>query len=83
MIREAYITPIDIDTVSIVEPLQSPGHIDVKIQVMFILLSTDSCQICKKVFMNVLSEWLRSLDLIVDGGVERQSPADHFNDLTR
>jgi hypothetical protein len=33
--------------------------------------------------MNIFIEWLRSLDLIVDRGVECQSFADHFDDLIK
>lgn len=80
-LRPTHIAVVDPNTVPVVEPLEGAREVDVEIEVVSVLRFVNSRQICEKVFVNILREWLGGTNLVVHGGVKRQGLADYFDDL--
>lgn len=55
---------------SIIQPLECPGKVDVEIVLRGIVLSADPGNILHQIFMHFRREWGRRSDLIIDRRVE-------------
>lgn len=79
--KNTHIATVNPNTVSIVEPLEGTGKVDVHIIVMSIFGGVYPSQIFEQILMHVFVERGRSLNLIIHRSVEVERPADYFKDL--
>lgn len=66
---------------AVVQPLERTRNVDVKFEVVLVLGLVDSLEVADDIFMDVGSEWLGGLDLVVDGSVEVKDPSGSCDNL--
>ena len=79
--EERIVARIRINTVSIVQPLDGTGNVNMEVVIRSIGLSTNALEIAENVFMDVQGEWSRGKCLIRDGGVEGKGLGNYFHNL--
>ena len=72
---------VDVDGVTVVQPLKGTRDVDVEVKVVLVLSLVDSLEAADDIFMDVGGEWLRGLDLIVGGRVEGENPGGSGENL--
>jgi len=69
------VAEVDIANVAIVQPLERTRNVNVEVKVVLVLSFVDSLKVADDVLMDISGEWLRGLDLVVDGRVEVKDPS--------
>lgn len=72
---------IDVGDVAVIQPLERTRNVDVEVEVILVLCLVDSLEIADDVFVNVGSEWLGGLDLVVGRCVEVKDPSGSCDNL--
>ena len=72
---------VDVDGVTVVQPLKGTRDVDVEVKVVLVLSLVDSLEAADDIFVDVGGEWLRGLDLIVGGRVEGENPGGSGENL--
>ena len=68
--------------VAVVQPLERTRNVDVELKVVLVLGPADLLEVADDVLVDVGSEWLRGVDLIVGGRVEVEDLSANVDDLT-
>jgi len=75
------VTVVDVDGVTIVQPLERTRNVNVELEVILVLGPVDPLEVEDDIFMNVGSEWLGGLDLVVGGCMEVEDPSGSRDNL--
>jgi len=67
--------------VTVVQPLERTRNVDVEFEVVLVLGLVNPPEVEDDIFMDVVSEWLGGLDLVVDGCVEVEDPSGSCDNL--
>ena len=66
---------------TVVQPLERTRNVDVEVKVAPVLGLVDSLEVADDIFMDVGSEWLGGLDLVVGGCVEAEDTGGSCDNL--
>lgn len=66
---------------TVVQPLERTRNVDVEFEVVLVLSPVDPLEVEDDIFMDVVSERLGGLDLVVDGCVEVEDPSGSCDNL--
>jgi hypothetical protein len=80
---DTVVAVIDVGGVAVAQPLERTGNVDVELKVVLVLGLVDSLEVADDIFMDVGSEWLRGLDLVVGGCVEVKDPSGSHDRLIK
>jgi hypothetical protein len=75
------VTEVDIGSVAIVQPLERARNVNVEVEVVLVFGPVYSLEISNDILMNVFSERLRGLDLVIGGRVESKDLSSSGYDL--
>jgi len=67
--------------VTVVQPLERTRNVDVEFEVILVLGLVDPLEVEDDIFMDIVSEWLGGLDLVVGGCVEVENPSGSRDNL--
>ena len=66
---------------TVVQPLERTRNVDVEFEVILVLGLVDPLEVEDDIFMDIVSEWLGGLDLVVGGCVEVENPSGSRDNL--
>ena len=75
------VTVVNVAGVTVVQPLEGTRNVDVEVEVVLVLSLVDPLEVEDDIFMDVGSEWLGGLDLVVGGRVEVEDPSGSCDNL--
>ena len=77
----AIVAEVNVDNVTIVQPLEGTRNVDVEVKVVSVFSLIDSLEAADDVLVDVGGEWLGGIYLVVGGCMEVKDPCGGCDDL--